>query len=462
MIQLYNTLTNKKERFIPIIPNKISMYVCGITIYDYCHIGHARVFVVYDVVYRYLSYRGYDVTYVRNITDVDDKIINTALENEEPIGDLTKRFTEAMHEDALALHTLPPDIEPKATENIKEIIAMICTLIDSGNAYAAANGDVYYAVSSYSDYGKLSGRKLDELRAGERIEVNTNKQEPLDFVLWKSAKPGEPYWDSPWGKGRPGWHIECSAMSKNCLGNHFDIHGGGRDLQFPHHENEIAQSEAANCEKFVNYWMHNGLVRINDEKMSKSLNNFFTIREVLKIYKGEEIRFFMLASQYRSPLNYSMQQLDNARAGLTRLYTALRKSASIPDNPQVMEDFVTRFETAMDDDFNTPEALAVLFDLASEINKQQDSIIQGYLAYTLIRLGDTLGILQANPERYLHEGLTENTGISNEEIEALLIQRSTARAAKDFETSDSIRDKLLSLGISLEDKDGKTSWRRNS
>jgi cysteinyl-tRNA synthetase len=324
MLKIYNSLSKQKETFTPIDPGKVRMYVCGMTVYDYCHVGHARVLVVFDVVYRYLRYLGLDVTYVRNITDIDDKIIKRALENGEEFQRLTERFIEAMHEDAEAIGVLPPDLEPRATDNIDEILAMIDTLQKKGMAYQAGNGDVYYSVKAFPDYGKLSHKKLEDLQAGSRVEVDEAKQDPLDFVLWKPAKPDEPFWDSPWGRGRPGWHIECSAMSTRFLGNHFDIHGGGLDLQFPHHENEIAQSEGCTGEHFVNYWMHNGFVRINEEKMSKSLGNFFTLREVLERYQGEEIRAFILSSHYRSPLNYSDEQLDHARQALTRLYTALR------------------------------------------------------------------------------------------------------------------------------------------
>ena len=460
MLKIYNSLTRTKETFKPITAGKVGMYVCGMTVYDYCHIGHARVMVVFDVVYRYLKSKGLDVTYVRNITDVDDKIIVRALENAEPVEALTARFIQAMHEDAAALNVLPPDQEPKATDNIDEIVAMISRLIDHGNAYPADNGDVYFAVSSFAGYGKLSGRQLDELRAGERVEIDRNKRDPLDFVLWKAAKPDEPAWDSPWGKGRPGWHIECSAMSTRSLGNHFDIHGGGMDLQFPHHENEIAQSECATHEHFVNYWMHNGFVRINDEKMSKSLGNFFTIRDVLASYKGEEIRFFMLSSHYRSPLNYSLQQLDNARAGLTRLYTALRGTAESAAGPEA--EWLERFEKVMDDDFNTAEALAVLFDLAAALNRLPDGEEKNSLATTLRVLGSRLGILEQDPEQFLKSAVGDTDSISDAEIESLIAQRSAARADKDFAESDRIRDLLLEQGIVLEDAGGQTGWRRKN
>ena len=370
MLKIYNTLTRSKQDFIPKQPGKVGMYVCGMTVYDFCHIGHARVMVVFDTVARYFRHAGYQLTYVRNVTDIDDKIIQRARDNQEDYNTLTERFIVAMHEDERALSVLPPDLEPRATQSINDIIQMIETLITKNFAYVGGNGDVFYAVSNFPGYGKLSGKNIEDLQAGERVEVDTAKRDPLDFVLWKMAKPGEPYWDSPWGQGRPGWHIECSAMSTCCLGNHFDIHGGGMDLQFPHHENEIAQSEGATGEPFVNYWMHNGFVRVNEEKMSKSLGNFFTVREVLKQYRPEIIRFFILSSHYRSPLNYSDEQLDDAGVALTRLYNALR-GIEITDAP-VNPEYLQRFEQAMDDDFNTPVALAVLFDLAREINKAQD------------------------------------------------------------------------------------------
>ena len=439
------------------------MYVCGMTVYDLCHLGHARVLVVFDTVVRYLRYSGYEVTYVRNITDIDDKIIARANENAEDFSALTKRFVQAMHEDAAELGVLPPDEEPSATASMPEIIDMVQTLIDKGFAYTAKGddgaGDVYYDVSAFKDYGKLSGKKLEDLRAGERVAVDERKDDPLDFVLWKAAKPGEPFWDSPWGKGRPGWHIECSAMSTCCLGNHFDIHGGGQDLQFPHHENEIAQSEAATGETFVNLWMHNGFVRIDDEKMSKSLGNFFTVREILKLYKGEEIRYFVLASQYRSPLNYSDQLLDNARTALSRLYNTLR-DLDVPADYDENDPAVEKFKQAMDDDFNTPEALAVLFDLASQVNrlKGEDVDAATQKAAVLKKLANVLGLLEADPEHYLQTGAGDDTDA--EKIEALIVARKEARENKDWAAADRIRDELDALNIVLEDKDGKTVWRR--
>jgi len=398
MLKIYNTFTNKKEEFKPIEAGKVRMYVCGMTVYDLCHLGHARVLVVFDMVTRYLKYKGYEVTYIRNITDVDDKIIARANENGEDINELTNRFIKAMHEDAEELGVLPPNEEPRATTPMDDIIAMIKTLEEKGYAYKADNGDVYYSVSKFENYGQLSGKKIEDLRAGERVAVDTNKNDPMDFALWKSAKPNEPYWESPWGNGRPGWHIECSAMSTCCLGNHFDIHGGGQDLQFPHHENEIAQSEASTGEKFVNTWMHNGFVRIDDEKMSKSLGNFFTVREILERYRAEDIRYFMLASHYRSPLNYSDQMLDAAGAALTRLYTALR-GIEITQPGETGKEYIQRFEKVMDEDFNTAEAVAVLFDLANQINKTKAKKPEtaSALAATLKQLAGVLGLLQDDP-----------------------------------------------------------------
>jgi cysteinyl-tRNA synthetase len=459
MLKIHNSLTRKKEIFKPIEPGKVKIYVCGMTVYDLCHLGHARVLVVFDTVTRYLRYSGYEVTYVRNITDIDDKIINRANENGEDFTALTDRFIKAMHEDAHALGVLPPSEEPCATTSMNEIIAMVRTLIEKGYAYAADNGDVYYDVSSFRNYGKLSGKKLEDLRAGERVAVDENKDDPLDFVLWKAAKAGEPSWDSPWGKGRPGWHIECSAMSTCCLGNHFDIHGGGQDLQFPHHENEIAQSEAATGETFVNLWMHNGFVRINDEKMSKSLNNFFTVREILKLFKGEEIRYFVLASQYRSPLNYSDQLLDNARTALSRLYNTLR-GLKLPRDIDDNDPAVEKFRQAMDDDFNTPEAMAVLFDLAGQVNRLRDEDLSAAIqkAAVLRKLANVLGLLEADPEQFLQAGAGDEE--DGAEIDALIAARKQARQDKNWSEADRIRDELDAMGIILEDKDGKTIWRR--
>lgn len=455
MLKIYNTLTRKKEQFQPRVAGKVGLYVCGMTVYDYCHIGHARVMVVFDTVARYFRHSGYDLTYVRNITDIDDKIINRAIENGEDFHALTERFITAMHEDEQALSVLPVDIEPRATQSIPDIIAMIETLITNGLAYVGSNGDVFYAVDKFKNYGQLSGKNLADLQAGERVDVDHAKNNPLDFVLWKMAKAGEPSWQSPWGNGRPGWHIECSAMSTCCLGNSFDIHGGGMDLQFPHHENEIAQSEGATGEKFVNLWMHNGFVRVDNEKMSKSLGNFFTVREVLKQYRPEIIRFFILSSHYRSPLNYSDESLNEANAALTRLYMALR-DVEIVDTA-IDADYKARFEQAMDDDFNTPVALAVLFDLARDLNKAKTNEPEkvASLAASLKQLANLLGLLQDAPDVFL-KGDTNDDDIT-QQIQA----RIDAKKAKDWATADKIRNDLKANGIILEDApDGTTSWRR--
>jgi cysteinyl-tRNA synthetase len=457
MLTIYNSLTKQKQPFIPLQPSKIGLYVCGMTVYDYCHIGHARVMVVFDTVVRYLRSLGYQVTYVRNITDIDDKIIQRAAENGERIENLTNRFIQAMHEDTAALGVLPPDEEPKATQFIPQIINLIQRLLDNGYAYITHHGDVCYAVQHFANYGNLSGKRLDELRAGERIEIDNSKQHPLDFVLWKAAKPNEPSWSSPWGAGRPGWHIECSAMSTNCLGNHFDIHGGGMDLQFPHHENEIAQSEGATGEPFVNVWMHNGFVRINDEKMSKSLGNFFTVREVLKQYPAEVIRYFILTSHYRSPLNYSTQELESAKQALTRLYTTLRglpiAAAASLDNP-----YNQSFISAMNDDFNTPEALAVLFELSKAVNKLRDKepIQAVQLGNELRRLGGIMGLLQLEPEVFFQ---AQPETVSTTEIEHLIAERQAARLRRDWKMADQIREQLQTQGIILEDTAQGTNWR---
>jgi cysteinyl-tRNA synthetase len=456
MLKLYNTLTRQKEVFTPIEANKVRMYVCGMTVYDYCHLGHARVMVVFDMVARWLRSSGYDVTYVRNITDIDDKIIKRALENQESICELTQRFIDAMDQDSAALGVLRPDHEPRATAYVPGMIKMIEALIANGHAYAADNGDVYYAVHAFAGYGKLSGKSLDDLRAGERVGIDLHKRDPLDFVLWKSAKPNEPSWPSPWGAGRPGWHIECSVMSEHLLGEHFDIHGGGADLQFPHHENEIAQSEGAHQHTFVNYWLHNGFIRVDDEKMSKSLGNFFTIREVLQKYDPEVVRFFILRAHYRSPLNYSDAHLDDARSALTRLYTALKNVA-----PEVVElnwhdDYALRFKAAMDDDFNTVEAMAVLFDLANEVHRSQS----GERAGLLKALAGVLGLLQRDPQSFLQGGAHVAGELPAAEIESLIVARREARAAKNWAESDRIRDALAAQGVVLEDGAGGTGWRR--
>ena len=459
MLKVYNDLTNQKEEFVSLQPNKVNMYVCGMTVYDLCHLGHARVMVVFDVIYRYLKHRGYDVTYIRNITDIDDKIINRANENGEHFSELTERFIKAMHEDSDALGILPPDGEPKATDHIDDILKMIQALIEKEHAYVADNGDVYYSVASFDGYGKLSGKSIEDLQAGARVNPGEDKRDPLDFALWKAAKEGEPAWESPWGNGRPGWHIECSAMSTSQLGNTFDIHGGGADLTFPHHENEIAQSEGATGQQYVKYWMHNGFVRINDEKMSKSLGNFFTVREILNNYRAEEVRYFILTSQYRSPLNYDNEHLDNARGALTRFYTALR---DMPDaEPIDNGNYQSRFEEAMDDDFNTPVALAVLFDLVRDINSLRKTDINAAAgaAALLRQLAGLLGFLQGDPEEYLR-GQAAGDGLSDEKINELVEQRVQAKQNKDWATADKIRDDLKEQGIIVEDGAGGSTWRR--
>jgi len=460
MLTLYNDLTRTKEAFEPLLANKVNMYVCGMTVYDLCHLGHARVMVVFDVVARYLRSMGYDVTYVRNITDIDDKIINRANERGEPFHALTERFITAMHEDAAALGVLPPDLEPRATDHLPEIISMIERLIERGHAYVVDNGDVYYDVRSFAGYGKLSGKSIEDLQAGARVEPGDVKRDPLDFALWKSAKPDEPSWESPWGQGRPGWHIECSAMSTEALGDTFDIHGGGADLTFPHHENEIAQSEGATGHPFVRYWMHNGFVRINDEKMSKSLNNFFTVREILERYRPEEVRYFILTSQYRSPLNYGDEQLDNARGALTRFYTALR---GLPDvEPSTGADFEQRFHAAMQDDFNTPEALAAMFELVREINRvrNDDPDAAAALGATLRALGGLLGLLQDDAEAYLRGEGGGDDALTDDDIQQLIDRRLAAKQAKNWSEADAIRDQLKEAGIVLEDSAAGTTWRR--
>jgi len=457
MLKIYNTLTRDKQDFQPIEPNKVRMYVCGMTVYDYCHLGHARVMVVFDMVQRWLKATGYDVTYVRNITDIDDKIIKRAAENGESIHTLTQRFIDAMHEDADALGVQRPDHEPRATQFVPQMLAMIGQLEKNGLAYLAADGDVNYAVRKFPGYGKLSGKSLEDLRAGERVEVVSGKSDPLDFVLWKSAKDSEAdevKWDSPWGRGRPGWHIECSAMGSDLLGKHFDIHGGGADLQFPHHENEIAQSEGAHQCQFVNYWMHNGFVRVDNEKMSKSLGNFFTIREVLKKYDPEVVRFFILRAHYRSPLNYSDAHLDDAKGALTRLYTAL-KLAPAASGVDWNEAYAQRFRAAMDDDFNTPEAIAVLFELAAEVNRSQSPLA----AAQLRALGGTLGLLRRDTQDFLQAGAAEG-GLGDADIDAQIEARIAAKKAKNFAEADRIRQTLLEAGIVLEDSPQGTTWRR--
>ncbi|MDB5863609.1 MAG: cysteinyl-tRNA synthetase [Betaproteobacteria bacterium] len=458
MLKIYNTLAREKQQFFPLTPGQVRMYVCGMTVYDYCHVGHARVMVVFDVVRRWLMASGYVVTYVRNITDIDDKIIRRAQENAEPVDALTARYIAAMDEDAAALGVEKPDSEPRATQYVAGMLDMIGILEKKDLAYQAPDGDVNYAVRKFPGYGKLSGKSLDELRAGERVEVDASKHDPLDFVLWKHAKDGEPYWESPWGRGRPGWHIECSAMSTALLGPHFDIHGGGQDLQFPHHENEIAQSEGAHGTAFVNYWMHNGFVRVDNEKMSKSLGNFFTVREVLAQYDAEVVRFFIARAHYRSPLNYSDVHLDDARAALTRLYTALKGWEDVAAAPVDWDEpHAARFRAAMDDDFNTPEAVAVLFDLANEVNRSGTR----EHAQLLKSLAATLGLLQRDPSVFLHALPSRGEGgLDPERIEALIKARAAARKARDFAEADRIRKELTDAGIVLEDAAGGTVWRR--
>ena len=458
MLTIYNSLTRRKEKFQPIDQGKVRMYVCGITVYDYCHIGHARMILVFDMIVRYLRFRGYEVNYVRNITDIDDKIINRSLENGEPFNELTGRFIQAMNEDFEALNVLVPDSEPRATDHIEQIVAMIGRLLDNGYAYRAENGDIFYDVSAFEDYGKLSGKNIEELRTGIRVDVQEEKTDPVDFVLWKAEKPGEPAWDSPWGRGRPGWHIECSAMSTHCLGDDFDIHGGGQDLRFPHHENEIAQSRGAGSRNFVNMWIHNGFVRVDDEKMSKSLGNFFTIREVMERYLPEVIRFFILSSHYRSPLNYSDGHLDEARAGLTRLYTSIRDID--PGEGELDPGYRERFEQVMDDDFNTRAAVTLFHEIAGDINRLEDKASEhgARLARTLVQLGDVLGVMQMAPGEFLHAAAGDGD-ISPEDINRLIEERAQAKAAKDYAEADRIRERLTEQGIILEDGPGGTTWR---
>ena len=482
-LTVYNTLTRQKETFVPLNPENVRMYVCGMTVYDYCHLGHARVMMVFDMIARWLRQSGYPLTYVRNITDIDDKIIARAAENGETIGELTTRFIAAMHEDADALGVIRPDVEPKATEHVAQMIAMIERLIANGKADAAENGDVYYAVREFPAYGQLSGKSLDDLRAGERVEVDSFKRDPLDFVLWKAAKPNEAdFWPSPWGNGRPGWHIECSAMGEQLFGNTFDIHGGGADLQFPHHENEIAQSCGAqgHChthevngkliDSHVKYWLHNGFIRVDNEKMSKSLGNFFTIREVLQKYDAEVVRFFILRAHYRSPLNYSDAHLDDAKGALTRLYTALKNTPPAEfDLSNDANDYTRRFFAAMNDDFGTVEAVAVLFELTTEVNKTGDA----HLAACLKALAGIIGLLQGDPNDFLQgktkyhfelitdeARITDSIPLTNAAIDALIAQRKQARADKNWAESDRIRDVLNAENIILEDGAGGTTWRR--
>jgi cysteinyl-tRNA synthetase len=466
-LKIYNTLAREKQVFTPIEPGKVGMYVCGMTIYDYCHIGHARMMMAFDVIYRWLKVSGYQVTYVRNITDIEDKIIKRAVENGESIFSLTSRFEKYMDEDTAALGILAPDVVPHATAYVPQMLSIIAQLEQKGLAYKSEDGDVNFAVRNFPGYGKLSGKSLDDLRAGERVDVNTGKRDPLDFVLWKASKDSEPdevKWASNWGSGRPGWHIECSAMSCATLGQHFDIHGGGADLQFPHHENEIAQSEGAFGHPMSNFWVHNGFVRVVDEetnvavKMSKSLNNFFTIRDVLKLYDAEVIRFFILRGHYRSPLNYGVANLDDAKSALTRLYTALSGIDSDGAAAEVdwNEAYAIRFREAMDDDFNTPIAIAVLFDLATELNKSKSAL----QARQFKALAAVLGLLERSPQAFLQAGVEEGA-MDEAAIVDAIARRAEAKKARNFAESDSIRAGLLAAGIVLEDKpDGTTNWRR--
>ena len=477
MLQIHNSLTGRKEAFTPIVPGEVRMYVCGMTVYDYCHLGHARMLIAFDVVRRHLAASGYRVTFVRNITDIDDKIIARANENGEPMAALTERYIRAYHEDCEALGVLRADLEPRATEYLPQIVEMIGTLVAKGHAYAADNGDVYYSVSSFAPYGQLSGKRLADLRAGARIEVDEAKRDPLDFVLWKASKPGEPSWESPWGPGRPGWHIECSAMSVDLLGPHFDLHGGGMDLKFPHHENEIAQTCAACGSKFVNTWMHNGFVRVDDEKMSKSLGNFFTVREVLAWVRDPEVvRYLVLASHYRGPINYSDDSLTQADAALSRLYGALRGVEPAPDAPA--GEATARFVAAMDDDFNTPEAIAELQALARVVNTAKaagQSAEAARAAGELKALGARIGLLGSDAEAFLRKAVpavghasgdpaastSPAAGPSDADIERAIEARAAARKARDFKESDRIRDELAAAGVQLEDQPGgKTLWRR--
>ncbi len=459
MLEIYNSLTHRKEKFVPLVPGKIGVYVCGVTVYDLCHIGHARTFTCFDAAVRYLRYSGYEVRYVRNITDVDDKIIARAAANGESCASLTARMTAEMYRDFDALNIMRPDVEPRATDHIPEIIAMTEKLLANGSAYAAGNGDVMFAIDSFPEYGRLSGQNLGELKAGARVDVEESKRNPYDFVLWKMSKPGEPAWDSPWGAGRPGWHIECSAMNCKYLGAEFDIHGGGSDLIFPHHENEIAQSRRALGTGYVRYWMHSGMMMINKEKMSKSLGNFFTIRELLDRYDGETLRFFLLSAQYRSQLNYSPENIEQARNGLARLYTALRNLG--PAAPARDSEHAARFRAAMDDDFNTPLAYAALFDLAREINtlKASDPGRAAALGALLRELGAVLGILAADPEEYL-QGAAGAAAGDGELIEAIIRERNEARRRRDWAAADAARDRLSGMGVIIEDGPDGTTWRR--
>lgn len=461
MLQIYNTLTRKKEPFTPLVENKVGLYVCGITVYDLCHMGHARTYLSFDIMVRYLRHAGYDVNYVRNITDVDDKIIQRAIANNETPDQLTKRTIAMMHEDFASINLTEPDTEPRVTEHMDEIIDVIQRLIDKKHAYQAPSGDVLFDVSSYEQYGRLSKQDLSQLNAGARVETSSDKDDPLDFVLWKSAKPDEPSWASPWGNGRPGWHIECSAMNHKHLGEHFDIHGGGSDLMFPHHENEIAQSCCAFDTPYVNTWMHAGMVQVDDVKMSKSLGNFFTLRDVLKVHDPETLRFFLMSAHYRSQLSYSQDSISQAKAGLERLYTSLRDITSNMDVDLAQGGYLARFEAAMNDDFNMPVAFSVLFDVAKDLNKASDTAAANDFAGILKKLGAILGILQMTPSDYLQGNLGGQEGDDlAAKVEALIEQRNTARANKDWPMADAARDGLIEIGVVLEDGPSGTTWRK--
>ena len=459
MLEIYNSLTHKKEKFEPLVPGKVGMYVCGVTIYDLCHIGHGRTFVCFDAIVRYLRYSGYEVNYVRNITDVDDKIIKRANENKESCENLTNRLTAEMYKDFDALGIKRPDIEPRATAHIGDIIHLVETLIENGNAYVADNGDVMFSIDSFPEYGRLSGQRLEDLKAGIRVDIEAAKRNPYDFVLWKMSKPGEPMWDSPWGPGRPGWHIECSAMNSHYLGKVFDIHGGGSDLMFPHHENEIAQSCCAWHTDYVKYWLHSGMVMINKEKMSKSLGNFFTIRDLLEKYDGETLRYFLLSAQYRGQLNYSVDNIEQSRAALQRLYTALR---GLPEGvAPVDSEYEVQFKKAMDDDFNTPLAYSLFFELAKEINNLRDKDLAkaADLGALLKKLGSVLGLLEQEPEKYLQGAQGAESSLDTAKIEALISARQEARKARDWALADKARDELAAMGVVIEDGPQGTTWR---
>ena len=455
-LSLYNTLTNKKEVFKSIEPNMVGMYVCGITVYDHCHLGHARAYVAFDVLARYLKYLGYKLNYVRNITDVEDKIIKKAIENSETISSITNRYILSMNKDFKDLGLLEPTIEPKATDYINEMILMIEELIKNKHAYVGKNGDVYFAVRTFEDYGNLSNKKIDELETGARVKENLDKDDPLDFVLWKMAKQEEPYWDSPWGRGRPGWHIECSAMSLSTLGKNFDIHGGGPDLIFPHHENEIAQSKCSFDQEFANYWIHSGLLKISGEKMSKSLGNFARIKDLLKIYHPEVIKFFLISSHYRSALDFTNESLEQAKAGLVRIYESIDEKIILKESDETDKGFIQDFELAMNDDLNTPKAISILFEIVKKINLEDDNLTKRRLVTTLKKLANIIGLLNEKPELFFQYG----SGVDTQLIEEMILKRNLARKDKDFDKADEIRDELKSLGIILDDKADGTKWKK--